>query len=250
MISRNRSHAYFIEFFRFKIYNVTMRIGIIEDNQSQSENLKNMILSLANHEITIFHSGEEFLFECEDTYPFDVLFLDIQLDQMNGIELARKIREKDKNVQIIFLTAILDYVLEGYEVNAIRYLLKPIEKEKCAEVLSLVENNITKDRTYLFLNNTKIYLDEIYYIESCGHYCEIVGEHKINVKIALGKLEKMLDANFIACHRSYIVNMNYVESVFKDHCVIKNKEIPVSRSLSKKVQNAFLKQVKEGMIMS
>lgn len=104
-----------------------MRICICDDDKFMCDNLKEMILQHGAHVITVFYSAEELLFECENQFPFDCVFLDIQMKSINGIECARKIREYDKKIGIVFLSAIKDYVFEGYEVNAIRYLLKPLE---------------------------------------------------------------------------------------------------------------------------
>ena len=85
------------------------------------------------------------------------------------IECARKIREYDKKIGIVFLSAIKDYVFEGYEVNAIRYLLKPLETEKCHAILDLIVDSVTKERQYLLVNKTKVDCEEILFIESFSH---------------------------------------------------------------------------------
>ena len=104
-------------------------IGVCEDNSLHLNLVKGYIddffNEFNNYEVLEFVSGEDLL----SNYPnnIDLLFLDIQMNGLNGMDVARRIREFDNNVEIIFTTSVLDYVCEGYEVNAYRYMLKPIE---------------------------------------------------------------------------------------------------------------------------
>lgn len=93
---------------------------------------------------------------------------------MDGVELARKIRERDNHVMIAFLTAVGDHVFEGYEVQAVRYLMKPLQQEKLSELLELAAKAFQNNRKYLILEvsgeKEKIYLEDILAVESQGHY--------------------------------------------------------------------------------
>lgn len=227
-----------------------MKICICDDEISQCENLKAMILKHSlNHEITIFHSAEEMLFECENTFPFDCLFLDIQMKNMNGIDCARKIRESDQKIIIVFLSAIRDYVFEGYEVNAVRYLLKPLDLNKCFEILDLIEHSFQKGHHYLYINKTKIDCEDIRYIESYGHYCTIHANKNIEIKSSISEIFQQLPNTFIQTHRSYIVNLSHIEAITKDACLLSDQiKIPVSRSSVKKVNEAFMEYLKGGLL--
>lgn len=227
-----------------------MKICICDDDKTQCEHLKDMILSHGSHEVTTYYSAEQLLFECENEYAFDIIFLDIQMKNINGIDCARKIREKDKGVVIVFLTAIADYVFEGYEVNAIRYLLKPLQENKCHELLELVQSSMEKEKMYLFVNKTKVNCENILYIESYGHYCIIHADDIMEVKIGISELIKELPSTFIQTHRSYIVNMEHIESIQKDKCLLDNQEmIPISRNSVKKVNEAFMEYIKGGLYL-
>ena len=226
-----------------------MRICICDDELQQCDNLKAMIESHGGHQISVFHSAEELLFECEGHMPFDCVFMDIQMKQMSGMECARKIREFDKKVSIVFLTMMKDYVFEGYEVNAVRYLLKPIEVDKCHEVLELVESMMKKEHAYLYVNKTKIDCEDILYIESFGHYCSIHGKEIVEVKTSLADIMKNLPNIFLQTHRSYIVNLEKVESIVKEGCLLSdNTVIPISRNAQKKVNEAFMEFIKGGLL--
>ena len=226
-----------------------MRICICDDDKSMCDNLKEMILQHGAHAITVFHSAEELLFECENQFPFDCVFLDIQMKSINGIECARKIREYDKKIGIVFLSAIKDYVFEGYEVNAIRYLLKPLEVEKCHALLDLISESVTKERQYLLVNKTKVDCEEILFIESFGHYCAVHTDKVIETKASLGEIISKLPMSFIQTHRSYVVNLEHVDSVLKDVCLLDDaSEIPISRNSVKKVNQAFMEFIKGGLM--
>lgn len=225
-----------------------MKILICDDEKNQCDTLQKMILEHSSaHEITVFNSAEELFFECVNGYPFDCIFLDIQMKAMNGIDCARKIRESDSKINIIFLSAISDYVFEGYEVNAIRYLLKPLEKQKCFELLNLIETKISH-KHYIFINQRKIDCDDIQYIESYGHYCCIHANDEIEVKTSLSSLSQQCPDYFIQTHRSYLVNLKFVEAVRKDCCILDDHlEIPISRSSLQKVNQAFMTFIKRGL---
>lgn len=226
-----------------------MRICICDDDKSMCDNLKEMILQHGIHVVTVYHSAEELLFECENQFLFDCVFLDIQMKTMNGIDCARKIREYDKKIGIIFLSAIKDYVFEGYEVNAIRYLLKPLETEKCHALLDMISESLTKEQQYLLVNKMKVDCEKILYIESFGHYCTVHGDKIIETKSSLSEICGKLPGNFIQIHRSYVVNLEHVESILKDTCLLEDgSEIPISRSSVKKVNQAFMKFLKGGLL--
>ena len=112
-----------------------MNIAYCEDEKIQLEYMEQLIKKWAdegNDTVTYFGYGsaKELLFEHPDSFPFDLLLLDIDMDGMDGMALAKEIREKDQKLPIVFLTNRSEYVFEGYEVGALRYLLKPVEETK------------------------------------------------------------------------------------------------------------------------
>lgn len=226
-----------------------MKICICDDDKNQCEELKEMILKHDTHEIIIYHSAEEMLFECENHFSFDCLFLDIQMKKINGIELAKKIRLYDEHLIIVFLSAISDYVFEGYEVQAIRYLLKPLSEKKCFELLDLIQNSLKQEVFYLYINKTKINCDDILYIEAIGHYCHLHMNNTLETKENISKLLKELPSYFIQTHRSYLVNLKHVDAINKDVCVLDNQDlIPISRNSIKSVNKAFMEFLKGGIM--
>ena len=132
-----------------------------------------------NDTVTYFGYGsaKELLFEHPDSFPFDLLLLDIDMDGMDGMALAKEIRKKDQKLPIVFLTNRSEYVFEGYEVGALRYLLKPVEETKLFSLLGEISYALGKERRYLIENvggeTVKIPVDTIYSVEAKGHYIRL-----------------------------------------------------------------------------
>lgn len=230
-----------------------MIIGLCDDNDVQLNYVNSLIASWANKrhvkcDIAIYHSAEELVFENAGSYPFDLLILDIQMGEMNGMELAKRIRTTDKNIMIIFITGLSDYVFEGYEVGALRYLLKPLKEEQFTALLNEAFSQMNQDnkRWYIFTCDgeiVKLDYDDIIYIEARGHYVNIVSTgQSYELKGSISQLSEQLNADdFFSTHRSYIVNFKHVEKINKEDCLLSNGVyIPVSRSNYKQLNKAFI----------
>lgn len=215
------------------------RIVICEDDESQRSNLYNSIFNIFDEisnkvEIFEFKSGEELLSsEVED---IDIFFLDIQMDEITGMDVAKKIREKNSVSEIIFITSLIEYVQEGYKVRAYRYLLKPIEHEDLKEnILSCISDIINKRDNFMIVEENgskhKVSIKNITYIEIIKKDITIhTLDRDYNIKNRIKNLEKeLLVHNFFRCHKSYLINMEHVDFIGKDNVMIKNEEIPVSK---------------------
>ena len=229
-----------------------INIAICEDEieiQSLIENYIYESLKDTNIEYKIqkYMSGEELLES--NLKEIDILFLDIHMGKINGMETARKIRKADNKIEIIFITSLIDYVQEGYEVRAYRYLIKPIEQEELKKHLltCIEENKITKSN-YIIINNKsntyKIYAKEIKYIEVQKKYLSIhTINKKFDVRYSLSKIEKDLDLDeFVRCHKSFLVNLNYIENIKPNIAILDTlEEVPISRYRYKDTKARFLK---------
>ena len=147
-----------------------------------------------------------------------------------------------------------EYVFEGYEVQAIRYLLKPLQYEQMKPVLTKIQDSRNKEKKHVIVasggESHKIYQKDIRYIEAVGHYMHIVTkEEEYSCKMTLSSIYKSLDVDqFIYTHRSYIVNLSYLLQIKKTECLLEGgKIVPVSRSLYKEVNQAFIRFYKDGM---
>ncbi|WP_270507288.1 LytR/AlgR family response regulator transcription factor [Paraclostridium sordellii] len=229
-----------------------LNIVICEDEIEQQEILKDYLEQILNeinikYEILIFNSGEELF----NNYPenIDIFLLDIQMDGLNGMEVARKIRQIDKKeVEIIFTTSLIEYIQEGYEVRAYRYLLKPIKLEALKKHIILCIEELTKNKeSYIAVNeknNTcKVKISEITYIEIQKREMTI---HTINedytINSSMSKLENELSKyNFYRCHKSFMVNIDFIKNIKQYIAILDNKEeVPISRYRFKETKYRFL----------
>lgn len=215
-------------------------IVICEDDILQREllvNYLNQIFKDLGFEYLLieFSSGEELLSDYPD--KVDIIFLDIQMDELTGMDTARKIREFDNNVEIVFTTAILDYIHEGYEVRAYRYLLKPLKYECILKhTKACIEELIDRKDTIVVKHKSEttiIQTNDILYIEVLRKEVTIhTKEEKSLFKTSMKSIEdNLIKKNFFRCHKSYLINLKKVKSLKeKENIVIINgNEIPVSR---------------------
>ncbi|MFP3155975.1 LytTR family DNA-binding domain-containing protein [Lachnospiraceae bacterium ZAX-1] len=200
------------------------------------------------YEIDIFDSGEKLIKITEKLNDYDIIFLDINMKNRDGIEVAQYIRRYFSKVEIVFVTAYVSYALEGYKVNAIRYLLKGNKnfiaslKETLDAVLKkYVDKN---SLTFSFVEgNCEIALDNLIYIESRLHKLKFyLLEQKLTMYEKLNSIEENLKIyNFIRIHQSFIVNLKYVETInnYKAR-LITGKELSVPKSKYRDVKDAFI----------
>lgn len=226
------------------------RLAICDDNQADVIYLSSFLEKWAEKaekalKIESFPSAEAFLFQYEEEKSFDILLLDIEMGDMNGIELARKIRRENHLVQIIFITGYMEYVAEGYDVEALHYLLKPVTEEKLYGVLDRAAERLKSKEKELCLtlpgSVTRIALCEIRYLEVRRNYVTIHGAEDYTVKKTLNELEEELDGSFCRTGRSYIVNLHFVKKITKTQVILKDgREIPLSRNCYEKMNRAVI----------
>ena len=228
-----------------------LTIAICDDDNSQINSLK-IILTEWNSHITIYEyrSAEQFLFNYPDK-GYDLLLLDIEMGDMNGMELAQKLRNNGDMLPIIFITGFSEYMSVGYDVEALHYLLKPVDKAKLFEVLDRYSNRRKNSGRVIFpCGDESVCLndDDIIFLEAFGKKTQITlkDNKKILCTCGLGSAAEKLGEDFIACHRSYIVNIGYIHSISKTDVTLDNGEIiPLSRRSYDCVNKAFIGYYKE-----
>lgn len=199
-----------------------MQIAICDDEKNIRELIGNKVKNLyPKAEVCFFQTGEELLLS---NRLIDILFLDIQMAGINGMETARKLRKTKKKMILIFVTVIKDYVFQAFDVGAFHYLVKPIDDTKFANVLhkaveqlcfETLEKNEAKEK-YMMVKNggihVKVLLDDIIYAEVFNRKVVI---HKKDADIEyygkMSDLEKVAGKAFFRPHRSYLINFKYVE---------------------------------------
>lgn len=195
----------------------------------------------------IFNNGESFLMNYVES-KFDLVFLDIELGNENGIEVAKKLRDLDKTIIIIFVTNMSKYATAGYEVDALDYIIKPVNKYalslKMSRIISRLQKNQTNSIVIKSINDEiiKVPVERIKYLEVDGHYIiyhTTDGEYKEYVTLKQAE-KKINSSKFIRCNRGFLVNLSYVDSVKKDTCLIGKDALIVSRPQKNSFMKAFI----------
>ena len=200
-------------------------------------------------ELDEYVSAEQFLFESEDKAPYDVLIFDIQMKGMNGMELAKKLRARGCDSALIFATGVKDYAIEGYEVGAVRYILKPVKADVLNGLLdSIYAERQTKAEDFFVLGQgsdlERISFEKIIYIEARGHYVYMKGadferEWKSSFAQASSSFE---EKNFFCLRRGLLVNLKHVSKITRTDCILDDGEsLPVARGMYKDLNEAFIK---------
>ena len=227
-----------------------LTISILEDQQVEAEHLKSLLDEWSLHtnselDFWEYSSGEEFFEKnSKTTYPsFSVFFLDIQMKEINGLDVAKKLRKEGYQGPIIFLTAFREYVFHGYEVHAMNYLLKPVKEEP----LFLCLDEIAKDlsgNSYLYRSKQDIIsipYKDILSFSSSLHYIDIltVSDHFCQYT-TLNNIIEYLPQEFIRIHKSCIVNMTHIYKVTGSTIVLSNHmTAQIGRSYMKSVIASF-----------
>lgn len=231
---------------------ITIRFAICEDNLNMQKRLSDAIEDWASSrevpiDILCYLSAEAFMMAWPGI-SFDIAFLDIQMNIMTGIELAELIRKIDKNMMIVFVTSHSQYVLHGYDVNALHYLIKPLSVTKLLPILDKALT-IWRSRQNAALlvpcesGKMKLLFNDIYSITMFSHTANVQTENNTyELRKTASELSDLLPEYFIRCHRSYIVNLFKVDCVYRSSLLLSNGEsLPISRNKSKTVNDAFIK---------
>lgn len=200
------------------------KIAICDDSDADRRYVLNMVdhwAEAAGHVVhtDMFASAENFLFHYAEECDYDILLLDIEMGAMDGVTLAKQLRRNNDTVQIVFITGYSDYILEGYEVAALHYLMKPVKEEKLCSVLDRAAEKLSKNEKVLNFEiggeMVRVPIYQIRYAEVSGNYVTIHAQSEVTVKMTLGELEKQLDDRFYRAGRSAIVNLTQIARVTK-----------------------------------
>ncbi len=192
-----------------------MEIAVVDDEDVIREHICALIRKQEpESRIESYATGEELL---KSGKRFDMVFLDIKMEGLNGIEAARNLRKRQEDVILIFITGMKEYVFDALDLYAFHYLLKPLDERKFAEVLEKAarEAKKKKERRCLFIRKRNLTIDQadILYVESKAKKLEIhtAGEDRnIVIYAAMDELKGQLGEDFYRCHRAYLVNMAHI----------------------------------------
>lgn len=220
-----------------------MKAAIVDDNEREMQNLQKLLLEYGkakglDFDVVTFDEGLHFLNSY--TPGFQIVFLDIEMACSNGIKVAEKLRSLDKNVCIVFVTNFVQYAVEGYSVDAIDYLVKPLAYPSFSShmdrILTIVEKRATG-----FINVVsgsrilRVAVSDIFYVEVLNHalvYHTSDGDLK-----AWGSLkeveEELKGCRFARCNKCYLVNLSHVQRVDGDICLVHGDSLLMSRGKKK-----------------
>ncbi len=228
--------------------NKTISCLIVDDETLARDIIANHVSQINNIEVVSSCANAIEAFNCINNHNIDLVFLDINMPQISGISFAKSI---NKNIKIIFTTAYRDYAVEGFELKAVDYLLKPISFERLLKAVNtyfeiykkpkseLVESATCND--FMFVRSdrimVKIDFNDIVYIESYSDYIKIhLSENMIVTRETISAIEaKLPKEKFIRIHRSYIVALSQIESFTNEQITISKKSLSISRSYKKEV---------------
>jgi Response regulator of the LytR/AlgR family len=234
-----------------------LKIAICDDERYFRDNVKDYVMTYMNQlkitgEIDMFSSGKRFIEMGIEIQKYDIIFLDINMKGLDGIQTAKKIRDVSKDIFIVFVTAYINYTLEGYKVDAIRYLLKDDMNfkytiQECIDaIIEKMDYKVLK-REFLFSEGKKtLILDNILYIESHLHKLEVhVMEKELKIYSLYEKLdsiEEQLKAyGFIRIHQSFLINIKYLKDVTNYKAILNNGvELVIPKVRYKTVKNMFI----------
>ena len=227
-------------------------IAICDDDQTAATVLADQVTAILRlhqieHEIITFAAGEDLLYHMGNAaVAFDMAFLDIITERLNGIETAKAIRRTNDTTAIIFTTVSDQFVLSGYAVQALQYLLKPVDPSLLAAALMYDVKKRLGDQYFVFKVNAvtqRVRYDDIVYLESMLKMLKLVTMQSThNFYALLSEVENSLPASFFRCHRGFIVNFRQVAAInnqtittFTGHVV------PIGRTYAKETNRAFLR---------
>lgn len=235
---------------------MTLNISIFEDQQIFADSLTMLIKKWSEKfkictDIKYYNDGSQISENIINTS--DIIFMDIEMNQMDGMSASKIIRSFNKNVPIVFVTNYKHFVFDGYKVDAFRYLLKPIKQTDCFDCMEKAKNyHLAKKDEYLVVKQKdgviRVLINSIIYIEAQQHYCKIVCEKEThNFLIRFSEIKNSLHSScLLQCHRSYIVNCEHIHSVKKGYIMLDNgEEIRISRTYVSEILEKIAKLMEE-----
>lgn len=224
-------------------------IAVVDDDQQEMQQLVDYVEHYfqekgEEHIIYRYSDGVEFIRSRE---LYDIVFLDIRLGEMDGMDAARFLRIVNKEAQLIFVTHMAQFAIRGYEVDAMDFIIKPIDQYSIERVLDKAIKRITDYRNVTLALKTsdgivRIASGSIYYVEVYDHdliYHTEQGDYKVRGSLAEAR-RKLDDRQFIQCNRSYLVNMRHIKRVRSDYVEVSDARVQISKSHQKEIEQRFV----------
>ena len=227
-----------------------MQIAIVDDLKSERDLLSSYLVRYCNENsislnLVKFTCGEEIL--AAKTTSFDIIFLDIYMPGLSGIETASEIRKLDANCLLVFSTTSSDFAVKSFRVRAFDYLVKPYKYEQLAEIMTLAEKALNKSSRYIEVKESremvKILIRDILYADYDNHYIQIhTKENIIKTYLSFQDFSPLLlkYPQFLNCYRNCIINMDSVDSLHDNDFVLTNGErLPITREKRLEIRQLY-----------
>lgn len=228
-----------------------MRIAIVDDIASERENLKGRVSAQADRlsleaAVSCYASGTDFL-ACAGKEHFDLVFLDIYMQNENGVDTAEHLRRFDPDCLLVFTTTSPDHALEGFRVRALHYLVKPYQEAELAALFDEIVRRFPMTDRYIEINAAggavRLRFRDILYAEHYQHQIYVYsadGERYVTRRTFREFTAALTDGRFFLCSRGTIINMEHAEDFDGTDFILKGgKRVPVSRDLAKAAHTAF-----------
>lgn len=232
------------------VMSVKYKVAICDDEQDQLERIASAVSAWSMQsghacDIAAFSSAEAFLFAYEDDKAYDVLLLDVEMKGISGITLAKQIRKSDSRIEIIFITSHFEFIGEGYEVDALHYLIKPLSGDKLMQVLNRAVEKLSVEPPSVVIScegeMVKIFETDILYVESFLHYILIRTRNtEYRIKESISAFERKLSDDFYRAHRSYLVSLKHITRISRTSVTVGGTELPLSRGKYNDINRAFI----------
>ena len=226
------------------------KIAVCDDSDGDRQYFADLAAKWAAHtgrivQTAAFSSAETFLFHYAEENDYDILLLDIEMGAMDGVTMAKKLRQDNATIQIVFITGYSDYISEGYEVDALHYLMKPVKPEKLFSVLDRAAEKLSKNEKILNLELDgellRLPVYQVRYADVRGNYVTIHAKEQYTVKKTLSDLLQELDDRFYRVGRSAVVNLTCISRVTKTEIFLRDgSAIPLPRGAYEKLNRAII----------
>lgn len=226
-----------------------LKIALCDDEERSIAILTEYIgKTKKNVNIVSFKSGEELLQYYLNTQgKFDIIFLDMEMERLDGIETANRIREIDRTVIIIFVTSHKKYMKKSFECRPFRFLVKPLDFAEFQDAFLKACESIDLEHPYIVFQNgrdiVKLLYEDILYFENKSHWVyTYTFEHEYRTYMTFANLLQQLDMNrFVLTHKSYIMNLDYFKELHGNDIILRNnKTIPLSRTYKNEVKQKII----------
>lgn len=227
-----------------------IRIALCDDETDILQELKNTIAQLCAENKTacvfsLYTSGEALLEGLAQPGDFHLIFLDIKMGHINGVQAAQEIRRRWPDLPLVFVTALQEYVFDAFQVGALNYLVKPIRPDQMRVILHKILDRQARPQDLVIRERGQVYklsTADILYCEAADHLIYIYQTQKMNeCRCKLDALEKQLAGKLLRCHRSYLINLQYVTHYAEGYAFLASGEkIPVAARRKQQFMQALL----------